>query len=224
MLVEVYRKWCVAVLFGAVLWGVSPSAGNDREKDPVLSFYRERARETFKSRDPIERGVSYSFRALTYYKVIGKKGEVTRIDSSIADYYFSFGGLDSSTVIVAPERKQPKPDFSFPNIFMTDYDYYFFPNDTGGASLAIGFDSFTATDEAPVGLALIDRIRYFLRRAYLFYPCWKGHKRFSRSFRFVECEGYVFPDSIWEVGARQAVFTADHYRIETGITNITIYR
>ena len=192
--------------------------------DPVLQFYCERAAAVTAARDPVERGLSYSFTARTYYKEVGKRGQIEKTDSTVADYYFSFGSLDSQRTRIAASTWTNDVCFLVPNVFREDYHFNFFPHDTGGSYLAIGFDTDSAGDPRPVGLALIDRERYSLCRLYVFYSNKPGYKRFSRSYRLVEVEGYILPDSIWEVGARQGVFSTDDYRLETGIENITIYR
>jgi hypothetical protein len=61
-----------------------------------------------------------------------------------------------------------------------------------------------------------------LRWLYLYYPSTSGVERLTRSFRFTEVEGYVFPDSIWEVGARSGIFSLEYYRLETGIVEIEV--
>ncbi|UCG62103.1 MAG: hypothetical protein JSV52_02100 [Candidatus Zixiibacteriota bacterium] len=204
--------------------GLLLSAMAQNEADPILSFYCRRAQETYGTRDPLERGLTFSYRARTYYMNISDKGEVTRLDSGIVDYYYSFGDLDSSQVIVKPERSQKPVDLWFYNVFADDYEFSFFPNDTGGADLAIGFDTRNANDTLPVGLTVIDRERFFLKQLYLHYPNKKYYKRFSRSFRLIEHQGYIFADSLVLVSAKQGVFITEHFRVETGISDITIYR
>lgn len=194
------------------------------EGDPILAFYCRRAAETFGTRDPLQTGLTFSFRAKTYYMNIGQHGEVTGLDSGITDYYYSFGELDSSHVVVKPEQSQKDVDLTFDNIFNYGYEFYFFPNDTGGDDLAIGFDTYTAEDSLPVGLAVIDRDRYFLKQLYLHYPNRQYYKRYSRSLRLLEYQGYIFADSVWQVLAKQGVFTTEFFRTETGISDIEIYR
>lgn len=194
------------------------------ESDPILSFYCQRAADTFKTRDPLQAGLTFSFRATTYYMNIGKRGEVTGLDSGITDYYYSFGELDSSKVVLKPERSQKAVDLTFNNIFASDYEFYFFPNDTGGADLAIGFDTPIEQDSLPVGLAIIDRDRYFFKQLHLHYPNRKHYKRYSRSFRLLEYQGYIFADSVWQVSAKRGVFTTEFFRTETRISDIEIFR
>jgi len=190
--------------------------------DPVLDFYVERADHAFESRDPVATGVTYSFRAHTFFKHVSRNGEINRIDSAVIEYYYSWGKLDSALAISGDADRFDDLDLSYPNVFAAEYQHNLFPNDTGGTEMGIGFDTDSDDDARPVGLALIDRDRYHLLWMYLSYPNKKGFRRFSRSLRFVEHEGRVFPDSLWVVAARDGVLFSEHYRIEVGITNITI--
>jgi len=194
------------------------------DSDPILSYYCQRAAQAFAGQNPLQSGASFSFHSKSYYMNIGEHGEITRVDSGITVFYYSYGNLDSSDIIVKPEHDQKPVDLSYPDVFSEDYDFYFYPNDTGGALLAIGFDNYNADDTLPVGVAVIDRDRFFLRWLHLHYPNRAYHKRFSRSFRFTENEGYVFADSVWQVSAKRGVFTTEFFRTETGITDFRLNR
>jgi len=198
--------------------------GQTEETDPILSYYCDRAAQAFSGQNPLESGVSFSFRSTSYYMNVGEHGEITRVDSGITVFYYSYGQLDSSDIILKPKHAQKPVDLSYPDVFSKDYDFYFYPNDTGGPQLAIGFDTFSSDDTLPVGVAVIDRDRFFLRWLHLHYPNRTYHKRFSRSFRFAEHEGYVFADSVWQVSAKRGVFTAEFFRVETGISDFQLYR
>lgn len=200
------------------------AADESREVDPILQFYCDKARTTCADRSPVEHAVSYSLTTTTSVKKLGSRGEIAHIDSTAADFYYSGGTLDSQKTAVSTTGKFSHLNFSYPNVFDSDYRFNFFPNDTGGKYLAIGFDSDSANDPRPVGLAIIDRDEYYLHRLYLFYPHKEGFKRFSRTFHFVEHEGYLFPDSICEITAKAGIFSTDHYRLETVISNIKVYR
>ncbi|MFQ5500268.1 MAG: hypothetical protein ACE5FH_11420 [Candidatus Zixiibacteriota bacterium] len=199
-------------------------AQSDEEVDPVLDFYCKRARAVFKSTDPVERGIAFSILAHTVHKTIGNGGRSVAVDSATTRYFFSFGEPDSLVTQGSVGGGQLKPSLWPPNVFEGDYAFNFFPNDTGGSDLSIGFDTRSYEDSLPVGIAIIDRERCFLKQLYLYYPFVSGHRRFTRSFRFVQKDGFTFPDSIWVVGSKQGVFGADHYRIETGISEIEVRR
>jgi hypothetical protein len=214
----------VAVAGLAALFLPALSVGDAESDDPVLDFYCNRARVTAGNLNPIERGTAFSFDAVTYYKRIGRRGKVDLVDSTRSTYYYSFGKLDSLTTDTSASSRDYEVDLSYPNVFDGDYIFSFYPNDTGGADLAIGFDTDTAVAGEPVGIAIIDRSRFFLKWLYLHYPDRKGYKRYSHSLRFTERDGLVFPDSIWTVAAKAGLFSSEFYRLETGISNLVIER
>ncbi len=200
------------------------SADSAGQQNPILDFYVKSAAASFTSRDPIAAGLSFSFRATTYYKDLNRGGKVQLTDSLVADYYYSFGALDSTVALAPSKEKHPAPDIIVPNVFSMNYLFNFFPNDTGGSDLAIGFDTKDTTSADPTGIAIIDRDRFFLKRLYLYYSNSLAYKRYSRSLRYTEFEGFNFPDSIWEVRAEAGIFSSRHYRVETGIGQLQIYR
>lgn len=215
-------------LCSTVLWVilfVGGSALAQSKPDPVLEFYCSRAAAVGESRSPIERGLNYSYRATTFYKQLGRGGRVGQTDSSVVDQYFSFGNLDSQVTVVKPTGSMREADLTYPNVFAGDYEFYFFPNDTGGPELAIGFDIDTGATAPPTGLAIIDREQFNLTRLHLGFRPRDGElKKYTRSMHFVVHEGYVFPDTVIESGSRHGVFAADHFRIETVLTRIRINR
>lgn len=217
-----WKIWVQVVVFW--LLGLFYKANAQNNPDQILSFYTERAAATFKSRNPIEAGISFGMRGKTYFRIYDDT-MIPRInDSLISDYFYSFGHLDSVIQVVKSTHKQDSLDFSYPNIFNGDYIYNFYPNDTGGKELAIGFDSKDYNTKIPVGLAIIDRNRYFLLWLHLHYISERRDERRSKSFRFTEFEGYIFPDSVWEIKARRGVLTTEFYRIETGLSDFKIFR
>jgi hypothetical protein len=109
-------------------------------------------------------------------------------------------------------------------VFDDLFEHKFFPNDIGGQDLAIGFTPITVDDTLPNGIAVIDREEHDLKYLYLYFPNPDGYKRLTRSFRFEQFSGYTFPDSIWEVGAKQGIFTTDYYRLESKIENFQLLR
>jgi len=102
------------------------------------------------------------------------------------------------------------------------YHIHFYPNDTGGLSLAMGFRADSTMPRQPDGLVVIDRTEYYPRCLYLYYPNKPDFKRFTRTFRFALVDGFIFADSISEVAARQGIFSLENYRLETSISDLTI--
>ena len=143
------------------------SAVDDQQTDPIVQFYCAQARSVCAEHRPDEQALAYSLTATSYRKKVGGRGAIEHIDSAVADFYFSGGTLDSQKTAVSTSKKLANIDFSYPNVFDQDYQFSFYPNDTGGKYLAIGFDTDSAGDPRPVGLAIIDRYEYSLHRLYL---------------------------------------------------------
>lgn len=204
--------------------GFAPNLGSqstdDEASDPVLEYYRAKAEKAFNQSVPSQ---AYSLKATTYYEVYGGGGRLDLQDSLTGWYYFSAGTLDSQNS--SSKSQLPKPvSFEYPNVFADNYRFYFFPNDTGGSEIAIGFDTYQAGDTLPDGLAIIDRKDGYLRRLYLYYPSGNRFKRYSRSLSFVLQDGYIFPDSIRMIRARAGIFSNEYFRFETGVSQLKIGR
>ena len=216
------KKWILIVFVVLVVFALTVAA--QEETDEILDFYQKRAGEVFKSRNPLEAGVTYSFESTTYHKSFDKDYNIFIKDSTVEKYFFSFGKLDSIQIITPPKKSIDSLDFTYPNVFTGEYKYNFFPNDTGGNEISIGYDSYEYNTSLPVGIATIDRDRYFLKNLYLHIMNSKSIYRRSKAIRFIELEGYVFPDSLWELKTKRGIFSTEFYRIETGIKNIKIQR
>ena len=193
-----------------------------QSQEDVLDFYCNRARAIGDTRDPIRHGLDFSVNTKTYYKRIGGRGEVTQLDSALIEYFYSFGQLDSLKRDSSSTAGDFEFDLSYPNIFEQAYQFSFFPNDTGGEDLAIGFDADTSLQDQPVGLAIINRGGYFLHWLYLHYPYRENYRHYSRSYRFHMQDGFLFPDSIWVVASVDRILSREEFRIETGITKIKV--
>jgi len=222
MSTRIGKRWTkiIAIIIAAsCLTGISAD-----NSDPILEYYTARAKEVCRSRNPLNAGVNYSFIAKTYFYIIENDGFLRRTDSSSVKYFYSFGVLDSTVIIIPTEKNQEQPDFTYLNIFNDDYIFNFFPNDTGGEDISIGFDLESYPENQPVGFVVINREFFYLKILHLYYMNERRDKRVSKSYRFVEHEGFVFPDSIWEIKAKRGILSVDYYRTETGISDIKIYR
>lgn len=210
------------VLFVPVLAVLA--AVEEEPADPVLDFYCSRAGSVCRSRSPFENGTSFSLATRTYLTKLKRGGKTELLDSAFVTYFISFDAVDSQHVVVSTSKKLTDIDFSYPDIFLSDYDFYFYPNDTGGALIAIGFDCDTTSQLNPVGLAVINRNEYFLKRLYLYYPNVKRLKQYSRYLSFTEYEGLIVPDTIRDTYTKAGIISVDHYRRETFIDSIHVYR
>jgi len=192
------------------------------DPDPVTNYYWNNAAEKARSISPEQVGLSFVLTARTFCHQMGPGGSIVATDTVVCDYFYTGGILDSLHLDDGKDGCARKVDLTFPYIFGNIYELSLFPNDTGGAGLAIGLTSDSSTIAQPDGLVVIDRNEYVMRNLYLYFPEKEGYRRFTRSFRFIEHEGYLFPDSVWEVGTRLGIFSSENYRTESGVTEIKI--
>jgi hypothetical protein len=216
---EKSRRLLWLIVLAVVAWSAAALPAQD---DPILKHYRSRAAAVFDSRNPWKSGAVFSFEARTVRKDYVDETYVPT-DSLISRHWYSFGQLDSQVIVRASDDiLMDRIDFKYPNVFERDYQFNFFPNDTGGEDLALGFEVADAEMSAPAGLAVIDRDYYFLRRLYLYYPDRENYRKYSRSFHFIEEKGMVIPDSMWVVASRPGLITDEHFRLETDVYNIRV--
>ncbi len=219
------QKCSVLVLIGVILVLTAGYSASQQSRDEsVLRFYWNRARAVTAAGDPLDHGARYSYEVTSYYNGIWKLGVVTLEDSLKEIRYYSYGNLDSSTVLVPAAKKSLTGDLTVPRVFDSTYALNFYPNDTGGPEIAIGFETDTSRGDLPVGLVILDRQLYNPRWLYLSYPRKSGYRHYSQSFRFTQVDGFIFPDSVWEVGVIDGILSTRSYRIETGVTNLKVYR
>jgi hypothetical protein len=217
------EKYLIAVTWIATIAvTVSASAADRYGGDGVLEFYCTRSAEAANRMNPIGQRLSFTLATTSHYKRIDSHGKVSGVDTAEVQYWFREGVLDSQVVRSAPSGGSRSLSWSLPDVFAEGYLYTFYPNDAGGKELAIGFDTPKAADSLPVGLMIIDRESYLPRRFYLHYPNRPGYKRFSLGYRLSERDGFLFPDSIWEVAAKEAVFSTENYRRETRVDSVRI--
>ncbi|MCP4683853.1 MAG: hypothetical protein GY867_00240 [bacterium] len=200
------------------------SDSRSADPDPIIEYYWNNVAGKARLISPAQTGISYVLTARTFCHRIARGGRVASTDTVTCEYFYTGDCLDSLRVGEGEKDCAERVDLTFPYIFDNAYDLSLFPNDTGGVALAIGLISDSAATGQPDGLLVIDRNEYVLRNLYLYYPEKEGYRRFTRSFRFTEHEGYLFPDSVWEVGNKLGIFSSDNYRTESGVTEIRILR
>lgn len=190
--------------------------------DPVLEFYCRQSASAFKAADPLVAGLNFSLRVTSVYQSLSRRGRVTDADTTVARLFFSFGKLDSQTVEISGWEVDYDSILAVPDIFTGAYIFNFFPNDTGGKDIAIGFDSRSLTDAPPDGIAVIDRNRFILRRLYLYYPSPKGFRRYTKRLKFIDVNGFVFPESTIVNASENGVLFTEYFRQITTIDQIFV--
>ena len=207
-----------------LLLATSLTLAYDVDTDPVILYYWDHARTAARLTNPDSSDICYSFTARTYKRTVGEDGLIKKTDSVLQEYFFCRGHLDSMNTLQGDAGRFRALDLSYPPVFENNYHLSLFPNDIGGPRLAIRIWSDSTMGRKPDGLVVIDRNEYHPYSLYLYYPNKPDYQRFTRSFRFVMVDGFVFPDSVWEVATRLGVFYPECYRLETGISNVRIRR
>ena len=217
-----YTKKILIIFTLLLLYVTIVSGQEEKSTDSVLDFYLKRAKSVYNSRNFVKIGAVYSFVARTYQSEFTRNGILDLKDSSIVNYYYSFGELDSQTVVVSTNDKLDSLDFSYPNVFEKDYEFNFFPHDIGGDNISIGIDSDKTRNLSPVGIAVINRKNYILNKLYLYYPGKNKYKQYSKVISLKEFEGIIFPDSIDNTFAKMGIFSSNHFRRLTVIDSFTV--
>ena len=214
------HRVCVASLI--LCFATQLVVASDELSPDVLEYYLKKARNAVKTRNPANAGTIYSYMATSLYKYTNSHGVVGQVDTISIKYFYSWGKLDSTEIVEGDPEIFEDLVPEYEDILDQDYLFNAFPNDTGGIDLAIGFDTPNDSLPYPVGLLIINRINFTPRWLYLSYPEKQGYTKFSKAWRFTEREGLVFPDSVWIVASKGGVLGADHFRIETGVTDLII--
>lgn len=194
----------------------------DNGDKTTLDYYWGKARVVTQQADPNRAGIAYSFTARSYYRTTNDEGTTVRLDSLVARYFYSSGKLDSQVTLAGDKARFSRLDLSVPDVFRADLHLNFFPNDTGGPRMAIGFAADSAVNGLSDGLVVLDRYTYRPLTMYLFYRNYADYKRYTRSLRMVDVDEWLFPDSIWVVATRNGIFAPESYRLETGISDVNV--
>jgi hypothetical protein len=208
------------VFMALVLSAATPAVG-PRE---IIDYYWQKAAKVYPEHDPVIAGQPVSFTINGYIRQLSRGGKVKTTDSTVSRYYYSHRTLDSVVFVRGMKRPTFPIDVTVPNVFDTTYVRTLYPNDNGGAELAIGFDTDSTHDQRPVGIITIDRDDCTIRRLHAAYLDKPGCSRFSRSFHFTRVDGWVVADSITETAALRQFMVDEDYRIDIVITDIAVGR
>lgn len=198
------------------------ASGRGQTSDAVLTHYWRKASEVYERRRNADSTVQYQLTAQSFYKALDRKGEVTRVDTALATYYYSGAHLDSTVFEKGDHDRFAYVDLAPPNVFLSPYLINLFPNDDGISDLAIGLDTEVSDRTTPTGLLLMDRRSYLPRLLYLYHHPEGEFVRFTRSYRFFVFNGLVVADSSWVVASKHGILFQEYFRIETGVTDIVI--
>ncbi|MBD3257198.1 hypothetical protein GF377_02100, partial [candidate division GN15 bacterium] len=139
------------------LVGLVAAVVAQEESDPILQYYWQGAADTFAEKHPGRAGLSYTLDTRTFIHDVNADGEIVKTDTVFAEFSISPDTLIREARADSLQSLLERVDLSYPAIFDGNYHLNFFPNDTGGPELAIGFRADSASSGWPDGLMLLDR-------------------------------------------------------------------
>ncbi len=211
------RRYDIRFLVPLVIGLGSFLAISVRADERVISFYWQQAADTFRETMPTETALNYVATGVVLHSVLDSDGGIETTDTLIYNYYFRSGRLDSSVAVLGEFEYPERLDFSFPDIFQSDYELTLYPNDTGGGPLAIGFDNRSDTLAEPIGIVLLDRQHYTLGELLLNFNQRRGHRSYSQRFWFSQIDGLTMIDSLVIVGTIFNRIAPINYRLDVSL-------
>nr|MBN2277088.1 hypothetical protein [candidate division Zixibacteria bacterium] len=197
----VHRINLSAVIIPALVIFMSGQAGNTNnsisDTDPVIQYYLDQTGKIFGEHYLFGQNIKYSVEMRAIYEQTDYRGEMQKLDTAVYRMYCD-GSRRDSTVIIdsagAKENSLPET-FDFPRPWNKDYQYYFYPNDTGAGLLAIGFVEKKADSTAPItGFININRDDFYLIDIFYHDPSPQGLFRRSERLHFRRLTDYIILD------------------------------
>jgi len=143
------------------------------DDDPVIEFYLSQLDSAFQEEYIFVSDKDFSVEIQSVMIKSDYRGEIDQIDTATYKLFYS-GQIDSSTIIDSAlkieENRLPEKFFFNPPWYENN-SFFFFPNDTGGTLMPIGFkpDSL-AEDTVVTGFLNMDRYDSKLKSIFLFDP------------------------------------------------------
>jgi len=164
-----------------------PILGHAQKNDATIRFYLKNIDSVFAANYIFNYAGDFSCKARCLLHMTDYRGVLKNIDTAVYQLFYNRGKLDSLQIIDSAKAKgNIMPDSLHPLLPWKDSNsYYFFPNDTGAGSLAIGFEpADTTRPDLPAGFLNLNRNDYTLEYISLAFPRPKDYERASRSYRF----------------------------------------
>ncbi|MBN2226281.1 MAG: hypothetical protein JW763_02855 [candidate division Zixibacteria bacterium] len=160
---------------------------------------------------------SYSYTVASVYTKTDYRGEVQKVDSAVFSIRHDTVSGDSVIVIDSADVSENIPPQDLPWYFPVAerYRFYFYPNDTGAGTLAIGFDPDSAdTDALPAGHMTFDRNTFRLRSLTLHYREYGDYQQYSLDYLFRPVDSILVPARLIINGTRGAFLGRKYSRQE----------
>jgi hypothetical protein len=170
-----------------------PFAAVCAQEDPVMDYYLDGLDSVFQNEYIFIADTSFTVDVQAVFEKTNYRGKISEIDSAVYRLYYAGGQIDSVDIIdsLRNERSVFPEEFIFFPPWYQEYDFYFYPNDTGVGELAIGFRPDSAhPDTMPSGIISLDRGNFRLQSLLIHDPNATEYDRLSEIYEFETRDGY----------------------------------
>jgi len=213
------------VVFVVILSFLIAAEANTQD-EPIIDFYLSQLDSTFQSEYIFVSDANFSVEVQSIMIKTDYRGEIDKVDTAIYKVYYS-GEIDSVSIIdsaltldenILPEKFFFNPPWYEENIF------FFYPNDTGGAILAIGFRPDSAfSDTVVTGFLNMDRYDYKLKSIFMHDPDPEEYDNISHVFYFGPRDDYQIILSYEIQGLKQALLGKLFFKQKFEFTKYVFY-
>jgi len=183
------------LLMALTVLPLSLAIGDDADST-AIQYYLDRARNTFESSYIFNLKRDFEFRADAIATLTNYRGTLDRADTSAYDIKYSAGGVSNIVIVDSSVVSyNVVPDMTVPDMpWKLDDRFYFFPNDTGGNGISIGFEPRDATiPGATSGYIVIDRYNFTVKSVTIYVTDHPFSDRYSRVYNFEYRDLMTYP-------------------------------
>lgn len=180
------KKYCLLLILILNVLLFSKAAG-DSADSVAIQFYLKQARNTFETTYIFNLKRDFVCKAMATATLTNYRGKLDQIDTAAYEIVYSDGRV--SSVNVSDTAKMPQnnmPDLTITDLpWQLDCEFYFFPNDTGGSDIYIGFEPRDgASEKAASGYIVMDRYNYMIKSYTIYMSNHPFSDRYSRVYTF----------------------------------------
>lgn len=181
----------------------------------VIAYYHENIAAFLAEYYLANTDLSYSYTVTSIYIKTDYRGEIKRADTAIYTIRHNPVTGDTSVVVDSAGLDENVPPTSLQPYFPEPewYHFYFYPNDTGAGSLALGFDPDSSDSGAhPAGHITFDRNTYAPQTLSLHYRNYIDYRQYSLDYTFMPVDSVLVPTELKINGTRGTLLGRQYSR------------
>jgi len=207
-------RFVIFILMSLVL--LSAAAGA-QETDATMRFYLDNTAYVFDQNFIFNKEADFSFKVRSILERTDYRGKLEKVDTAVYDIHVASGKVDSINVIDSASQSENVPPDSFAPFLPWEegnFDFYFYPNDTGAGRLAVGYETPGGdTVDIRSGFMNINRDNFTLQSVFLHSRDEEGFQRLSRVYSFERSDGVIRPLKYEEYRVKIAFMGHNYTRI-----------